>query len=154
MRRQVMVHCRVMPETASRWVQQLEPTRSLATAMLARKMSFRRRMWAFPAYFAFSAARMIFLSSTSRLNGLRCGHLRTVLNDYFVLSRSSGLTFSQGLDRLRETPAHRNRPDKLDADLVHIEVTREANGLRQPACRDSVSKTEAIFRVRQHTTKA
>jgi hypothetical protein len=57
---------------------------------------------------------------------------------------------------LAGTPAHRDRPDQLDADRVDLQVTRDANGPGQPACREPLSKrrTEAVACIRQHTTEA
>ena len=49
-----------------------------------------------------------------------------------------------------------NRSDQLDADRVHLEVTRDTNGPGKPACREPLSKprTEAVSRIRQHTAEA
>src|SRR5215471_20045708 len=57
---------------------------------------------------------------------------------------------------LAGTPSHSNRPDQLDADRVHLEVTGDAHGPGQPACREPLSKrrAEAVSCVRQYTTKA
>ena len=57
---------------------------------------------------------------------------------------------------LAGTPSHSNRPDQFDADRVHLEMTRDANGPGQPACREPLSKgrTEAVSCIRQHTTEA
>jgi hypothetical protein len=54
------------------------------------------------------------------------------------------------------TSASSNRPDQLDVDRVHLEVTRDADGPSQPAYRKPLSKrrTETVPCICKHTTEA
>src|SRR6516162_3025058 len=54
------------------------------------------------------------------------------------------------------TPASSSRPDQLDVDRVHLQVTRDAARPCQPACRKPLSKrrTETVSCIRKHTTEA
>ena len=58
--------------------------------------------------------------------------------------------------RLRGRPRVGNRPDQLDPDRVHLEVTRDANGPGNATCREPLTerRAEAVTGIRQHTAEA
>src|SRR5216117_2136912 len=49
-----------------------------------------------------------------------------------------------------------NRPDQLDGDRVHLEMTRDANGPGNATCREPLAerRAEAVTGIRQHTAEA
>ena len=57
---------------------------------------------------------------------------------------------------LARPTARSNRPDQLDVDRVHLEVTRDTNGPGQPACREPLTErcAETVTGIRQYTAEA
>src|SRR6185369_14025919 len=147
--------------------------RSVFAERLARKYFFSPEVLCSPISQASSPGRCCWPLSLIRCGGPSAIHTRTAAKRAFnrPLVPFRQLTFWPlgvgehvfGCTRqdvrnvpLAGPPASSNRPDQLDVDRVHLEVTRDADGPGQPACRKPLSKrrTEAVSCIRKYITEA
>src|SRR3954471_15784799 len=69
---------------------------------------------------------------------------------------SAGIDRISGMCPLAGTAPSCNRPDQLDGDRVHLEMTRDAKGPGNATCREPLTerRAEAVTGIRQHTAEA